>query len=402
MSGPGPGGAATGRPRALVVGAGPAGLATAIGLRAAGFDPVVLEQAAGTGSVGTALTLWPNALAALAAIESDPAGGDPGGGIAAVVHALGQPAEGNQIRAADGRLLDDVPAPTMRSRFGGTGIALLRADLVGALQERLGADVVRTGARCVGWWATADRVTVRLADGTEESGDLLVGADGLRSVVRAQLCGGRDELSYAGYPVWRGVTDFDLGSAPGLLSMGRGAQFGLFPMTHGRAYWFASLPLPAGRGAHLPAREFLSDRFADWHRPVPQVLAATADWQIMVTDIYERRPVRRWGQGRVTLVGDAAHPSTPHLGQGTCQAFEDAAVLGLRLRQGRSVPEALRDYEAARRTRANALTRQARMLGQVGQWRHPAACWAREQMIRRSPRGPRLRQLARMFSFRQD
>lgn len=382
-----------------MVGAGPAGLAVALAVRAAGYRPLVLEKTgADEQRVGTALTLWPNALEALAELGAGPRGGADGG-LAAAVRALGQPAEGNQIRTADGRLLDDIPASVMRG-LGGTGLALLRSELVGVLRDRLGAGTIRTGAHCLGWTRAGDRVVAHLADGTEEVGDLLIGADGLRSAVRRQLLGGRDALRYAGYPVWRGVTEYDLGPAPGLLSMGPGAQFGLFPMRDGRAYWFASLALPAGRATELPAREFLAERFGDWRQPVPAVLAATSDQQILVTDIYDRRPLRRWGCGPVVLVGDAAHPSTPNLGQGTCQALEDAAVLGHHLRRYGHGDQALRAYESARRSRANGLTRQARMFGQIGQWRHPVACWLREQMIRRFPREPRLRQLARTFATR--
>jgi 2-polyprenyl-6-methoxyphenol hydroxylase-like FAD-dependent oxidoreductase len=374
--------------RALVIGAGPAGLAVALSLRAVGVEPVVFEQFEQPRTGGTGLTLWPNALAALAAFHVDKP-----------VREIALPAEGNVIRTASGGLLHEIPGPEMRLRFGGTGIALLRSDLVGALLDLLGDGVVRAGQRCVGYRAAGDRVAARFADGTEEWGDLLVGADGIRSAVRSQFCGGKDLLRYAGYSVWRGVTRFALGSAAGLLTIGPGAQFGLFPMRDARAYWFASMSLPAGRATTLPARPLLLDRFGHWHRPIPDVLQATADTEIVITDSYDRAPLRRWGTGRVTLVGDAAHPSTPNLGQGTCQAFEDAAVLGHRLGLGDDVEAALRAYESARRSRANSMTNRARRLGQLGGWRNPAACWLRDQLMKHAPRGPGIRQMERMFAF---
>ncbi|MFI2710740.1 FAD-dependent monooxygenase [Micromonospora sp. NPDC018662] len=373
--------------RALIVGGGPAGLATALALRDAGWTAEVVERSVDPSASGVALTLWPNALAALAALRADKP-----------VREAGCPAEGNQIRAADGRVLDDVPGPVMAERFGGRGLALLRADLVAALRDQLSPGTLRTGVRCVGWTETGGRVRVDLSDGGTATVDLLVGADGIRSAVRRQLLGdGPDRLRYAGYPVWRGVARHDLGVAPGLLTMGRAAQFGLFPLTGGRAYWFATMPMRRGWGERVPRRVW-SARFDGWHDPVPRVLAATPDEDIVVTDIYDRAPVPRWSAGRVVLVGDAAHPSTPNLGQGTCQALEDAVVLGRCLRE-HPVEQALPRYEAARRRRADGLTRQARMLGRVGTWGNPAACWLREQMIRRAPAGPRLRQMAEMFAF---
>jgi 2-polyprenyl-6-methoxyphenol hydroxylase-like FAD-dependent oxidoreductase len=378
--------------RALIVGGGPGGLATALALRSVGVDALVFEQSGQPGSrVGTGLTLWPNALAALAAFDADKP-----------VRDVGFPAQGNQIVVPGGALLDDVPAALMRERFGGTGIALLRSELIDVLLSLLGPDVVRTSMRYQGYRAEGNRVVACFADGAEEVGDLLIGADGLRSVVRSQLHDGGERLRYAGYPVWRGVTGYPLGRAPGVLTMGRAAQFGLFPMRNNRVYWFATVPMAEGHAATLPARAVLLDRFGDWHAPIGAVLAASRPEEIVVTDIYDRPPMRRWGRGRVTLMGDAAHPSTPELGQGTCQAFEDAAVLGRCLGRHPDVAYALERYESVRRARANVMATQARRLGRLGQWGNPLACWLRAQFIRHSPRGPRMRQLGRMFTFGEE
>ena len=374
--------------RALVIGASPAGLAAALAVRSAGYTPVVLEQAAELREVGTALTLWPNALAALAELN-----------LADDVAAVGCPAEGNQIRTPSGRLVDDVSGQAMREWFGSTGMTLLRSELIAVLLNRLGADAIRTGARCVGVTSTPTAVVAHLADGREETGALLIGVDGLHSVVRAQLVGGRDPLRYAGYPVWRGIAEYDLGRAPGSLSMGRGAQFGMFPMRGGRTYWFASLRMPPGVARTVTAAALLYDRFASWHPPIRDVLITTPAHQIIVTDVYDRRPLRRWRSGRVALVGDAAHPSEPTLGQGTCQALEDAAVLARCLRRGRTVDDALRAYEASRRRRANGLARQAAMLGRIGLWQNPLSCWLREQVMTHTPGRLRQRQLAQRFAF---
>jgi len=377
--------------RALVIGAGPAGLATAIALRSRGMEAHVFEQSGRLDGAGTGLTLWPNALRALATFGAD----EP-------IREAGLAAEGNEIRTADGRLLDVVSGDQMRARFGGTGIALHRAELVEALVELATTDVVHLGARCVGYSLEGPRVAARFADGSEVAGDLLVGADGINSRVRAQVVARDDLLRYGGYAVWRGVAKLSLGRAPGMLAMGAGAQFGAFPMRDGRAYWFASLTMREGVGRTLPARALLRERFDGWLDPVCDLLDATADEQIVVSDIYDSRPLRRWGRGAVTLVGDAAHPSAPTLGQGTCQAFEDAAALAHRLATPGPIEPALRAYESCRRRRANGMTRQARRLGQVGKWRRPASVWLREQLIGRSPSGPRMRQMERMFAFDVD
>src|SRR5581483_8104147 len=146
-------------------------------------------------------------------------------------------------------------------------------------------------------------------------------------------------------------------------------------------------------------RQMLLRAFGRWHPPIRAVLEATDDTAIVATDILEVAPPRRWSVGRVTLLGDAAHPSTPNLGQGACQAFEDAAVLGRALREHAHVPTALRAYEAQRVRRANAMTAQARWMGRMGQWRGGLACWLRDQMILRTPAPLGRRNLRWMFDF---
>lgn len=373
--------------RALIVGAGPAGLATAVLLRRAGLETRVHEGAPGPRTGGSALTLWPNALTALESV-----------GVAAAVLARSEPSAGLAMRTAGGDTLQ-YTSPELMERCGGTGRALLRADLLDVLYGAYGAQEVRFGDRCVGVRQEHGLVVARFDDGREEEGDLLVGADGIRSVVRASLFGGGD-LRYSGYAVTRGVASVAEHGHPALLSLGAGRQFGLFPLPDGRMYWFAAFAAPerrtVGSTGHLP---FLLERFGDWHDPVPRVLRATDPSDVRVTGIHDRRPLRRWGTGAVILAGDAAHPSAPALGQGTCQAFEDAVVLARHLAGSDDVPGALRAYAARRRRRAHSVTVQSRWMGRMGQWRHPLLCGVRDGLIRAMPQSAQLRGLRTMFAF---
>ena len=378
--------------RALVAGAGPAGLATALALRDCGIDAVVLERADSLARRGTGLTLWPNAVAALRAI-----------GAADSVLAVSEPCDGIEIRSHRGELLDATPGDVMRRKFGHCGIALSRADLIDVLVSTLGRQHVRCAARCVDYRDDGKSVTVVLEGGEEMHGDVLVGADGMRSLIRAQMVGYGDDLRYAGYVVYRAIAEHDLHGKPGILTMGRGAQFGMFPMPRGRAYWFASREAPASaRQLAANTKYCLLESFASWHEPIPGLVAATDTDALVSSAIYDREPLQTWSKGRVTLVGDAAHPSTPNLGQGTCQAFEDAVILARSLRDCDNVAVALQTYEAHRRQRANTISVQARRFGQIGRWSNPAACWLRNQMIKRLARRNREKQLHAMFAFDQQ
>ena len=374
----------TGQRTAVVIGAGPAGLATAVALRRAGLHTIVYERQRALSTLGTGLTLWPNGLSALATFGADRPVRD---------RALASP--GTAMRAADGRTLQLMSAGDLE-RAGGCGVALHRAELVAALAGLLPPGQIRFGATCVGV-RTEHRAAVATFDtGDEVRADLIVGADGLRSRVRA-ACGLDRPLRHGGATVWRAAVHHRLAARPGLLTLGGPYQFGIWRLPGDQVYWFASAPTPPGRhrsGDSRPPAEF-----AGWHDPIGALLAATPTEQIVVTDIYDSAPLPSWSRGRVVLVGDAAHPSLPHMGQGTSQAFEDAAVLADRLAAGPDLASALSDYHRRRRDRARSAWSQARMLARVGGWRNGVACAVRERAMAAAPAGMQVRQLQRLFAF---
>jgi 2-polyprenyl-6-methoxyphenol hydroxylase-like FAD-dependent oxidoreductase len=377
--------AAPNQGRAVVIGAGPAGLATAVALERAGWTASVCESAAGPVPGGSGLTLWPNAFAALAEL-----------GLAAAVRAAGSDSDGLEMRTDRGRVLQQLSRAELTTEFGGTGVALLRRDLVAALAEAYGSDRIGYGRRFLAAEQAdpAGPVRVRFADGTEEPADLLVGADGARSLVRDGTLD-LTRLRYLGFAVARGIAGHRHEPFPALMSMGAGSQFGMFPLPAGRTYWFASFRTEHG----LPAdpRTALTE-FAGWHDPIPTVLAATPPDRLVLTDVYDSAPVRRWHRGRVTLAGDAAHPSAPTLGQGAGQAFEDAVALARCLGATPDVPRALAAYQQARASRANALTKQAHRMARLGNWRSPALCALRDRMIAAPSTEIQLRRLRGTFA----
>lgn len=375
----------TGRRRAIVIGAGPAGLATALALRGADFDVTVHERRPDEHTTGTALTLWPNGLAALATFGAD-----------AAVRARCLASPGTAMRTSSGRILTQMSGPDLDA-VGGRGVALSRRDLLAALAGQLAPGVVRYGAPCVGVRNEPDGATALFADGGEDRADLVVGADGIRSTVRA-TCGIHTRLRYAGFTVWRATVPFPMPCSPGLLTLGGPNQFGIWQLRGGEVYWFAATPAVEGaqrRGSSRPP-----ELFGTWHPPIPQLLAATPTRRITVTDIYDSTPLPRWSAGSVVLVGDAAHPSLPNMGQGTSQAFEDVAVLADRLAAEPDIGRALRQYEARRRRRARSAWSQARMLARVGCWHGRLACRIRETLMTAAPERAQRGQLARLFAFR--
>jgi 2-polyprenyl-6-methoxyphenol hydroxylase-like FAD-dependent oxidoreductase len=303
------------------------------------------------------------------------------------------------LRRWDGRVLVAANGEALERRLGDVSVVVQRAELTQMLRRELPDDAVVSPAACMGFSEDAAGVTARFADGTRASGELLVGADGIGSVVRARLFGAPPP-SYAGYTAWRGVVSFEHARLMPGVSIGHGCQFGQAPMADGAVYWFATENGPPQRQAPGGGwKEHLLELFERWHAPIGALLAATPESAILHNDILDRPPLALWSKGRVTLLGDAAHPMTPNLGQGANQALEDACALARALTRHTSLSPALHEYESARRERANAVTLGSRRVGQVMQLEHPAACWLRDALLgTRVATQLQLRQLTRLVS----
>lgn len=374
----------------IIIGAGIGGPAAAIALRQLGYHVAVYEQAPALHAVGAALSLWKNALDALREL-----------GLWQQLRAASLPDVHGGIWSRDGELLVAADAAAMERRFGRALVAVHRADLQEALIQGLGEEHANLGRQCVGFQQDAEGVTVHFADGGQARAGLLIGAGGLHSPIRAQLHGDRPPR-YAGYTAWRAVIPFAADRPNGGLrtgeSWGRGARHGRLPLTNGRVYWFAARNAPQGRHARDGEKAALLATFAGWHEPVEALIWATAEEEILRNDIYDRPPLKTWGAGRVTLLGDAAHPMTPNLGQGAAQALEDAVVLRNCVREHGLTPAALRAYEARRIPRTTSILRASRLAGAVGQWAHPAAVAARRWLARLLLGRLQMRQLDRLLT----
>lgn len=338
-----------------VIGGGIGGMAAALALHRRGIAFTLHEREADFAEAGAGMSLWPNATRVLRSF-----------GILDQVMALGEPVDQFNLRRWDGRWISEI---SMRG-FATPALCIHRADLHRSLHEALPAARLRAGRRLQSFTQDAGGVTAVFADGSEAAAAGLIGADGIHSAVRAQLHG-VTAPAYRGYQIWRGIAP----EVPGLVrghigeTWGRGRRFGILPMGQGRICWYATRngpPAPADTSA--ARKEEVLRLFRDWHDPIPALIAATEPADIMRNSARDRPALRRWGGGCVTLLGDAAHPITPNVGQGACMAIEDAACLARCLEVEPGVAAAFRRYETARRNRTAFVGRQARRIGMIGQW----------------------------------
>jgi 2-polyprenyl-6-methoxyphenol hydroxylase-like FAD-dependent oxidoreductase len=340
-----------------VIGGGIGGLSAARSLQRAGWQVQVLEQASRLEPLGAGITLWPNAVLALRSL-----------GIT-LDHPTVEATSGG-LRTSRGRWLSRTDPSGYADRYGAPLVALHRADLQDALLNSLAPGTVLTSARVDQVELGADRVVVQHASGASHA-DLVVLADGLASTHRSLVAGPGPGPRYAGYTAWRAVSDHptDLTGQLGTTeSWGRGQRFGIVPLLDGRTYWFATANTAEGERSADGEHAEVVRRFAGWHAPIHDLLNSTDPAAVLRHDVYDLRPhPTTYVRGPLVLLGDAAHAMTPNLGQGACQAIEDAVTLGALAHPSADLAAALARYDAVRRPRAQRIARISREIGLLGQ-----------------------------------
>ncbi|TCO41531.1 2-polyprenyl-6-methoxyphenol hydroxylase-like FAD-dependent oxidoreductase [Kribbella antiqua] len=337
---------------AIVVGAGIGGVTAAVALQRCGWQVTVLERAPELGEVGAGISVWPSAVAVLEEL-----------GVKGVekAAALSKPAG---MRKPNGRWV--VKAADLGVEIP---VMIHRAQLHDLITDQFGpAITVRTGYTVTE--ITQDDTGVTIND--ELRADLVVAADGIRSVIRQAIYPDYQGPQYSGYTAYRGIADVEIDDGGGE-TWGRGQRFGFARLIDGRIYWYATANQPAGQRSHAEA-------FGGWHEPIPAILAGTAD--VLQNDIYDLAlPLRPFHNGRVVLLGDAAHAMTPNLGRGACSAIEDAGALARHLADDASLGTALAAYDTERRPATTKLIKRSRSVGQLGQVANPVVCAVRDGLL---------------------
>jgi 2-polyprenyl-6-methoxyphenol hydroxylase-like FAD-dependent oxidoreductase len=377
--------------RVAIIGGGIGGLTAANALSQAGIEAAVYEAAAELREIGAGVALHPNAMKVLRAI-----------GLEDGVRAVAGQAQRQVLRNwKTGRVIGSTSRRRQAASFGIEGATAHRADLLDVLARALPAGMVTLGRRCTQVRTDGEVAAARFADGSEIEADVIVGADGIHSPVRASLFG-PDAPRFTGKICYRSVVP--AAAVHGGRPAGEGAQW-LGP--HG------TIVLYPMRGEELInvvchyddasyrheswitecRREEVLERYAGWHESLLRLFAAADTWYKWA--LYDRDPMPRWTRGRITVLGDAAHPMLPYLGQGACQAIEDGAVLATALSAEAADPLAGLDrYERTRRPRASRVVLTARERGLSNHLTSPWAAWRRDLSIawrrrvnRRDPEG---------------
>jgi FAD-dependent urate hydroxylase len=339
--------------KVVVIGAGIGGLTAGIALSQAGYEVEVYDRVQELRPVGAGISLWSNGVKVLNRL-----------GLGADMAAIGGQMNRMEYRTWTGELLNSIDLSPLIHEVGQRPYPVARRDLQAMLLQAFPGEV-NLGHRCIGVEEDETGVTAFFENGHQARGDLVVAADGIRSILRTYVLGYEVEPKYGGYTNWNGLVAADEAIAPKdcwMIYVGGHKRASMMPVAGDRFYFFFDVPLPKGTPANPDTyRAELKAHFQGWADPVQALIERFDPSTVARPEIHDVGPIDQFVKGRVALLGDAAHATCPDMGQGGCQAMEDSLVLAQYLKTTNvSIADALKRYEMERTVRANAVVQKAR------------------------------------------
>ncbi|QCC49467.1 FAD-dependent monooxygenase [Halobellus limi] len=353
-------------PPIAIVGGGICGLTTALALEQRGFTVDVYEATAEYQPVGAGILLQTNALVALETL-----------GLADEICDAGRSLSDVQIRSPTGRVLQTFDLDAEQNAFGHRYVAIHRAKLLKILRQNL-TSPIHNGKRCT-QVSDPHRPTVHFDDGTHIDPGIVIGADGINSTVRDAIT--TVSKRSIDTTVFRAVTSVSLPKqhqATGFEVWGNGTYTGGAPIGDSRFYWFATAPTEL---AETASATDLQASFADYPEPIPAIIDALTNDEVITTGLSDLPAVPRWHCGSTVLAGDAVHGMLPFAGQGAAQSIEDAVTLAATLDSHTRVTDAFANYESRRANRADRVRAESHRLGRLGTMQSSLACRLRNTAV---------------------
>ncbi len=370
-----------------IIGGGIAGLTTAIALKRIGIDAVVVEATPEFRPVGAGLSLAANAMQAFREL-----------GIADAVIAAGRKIDALTILDQKGNVINRTNTEQVNAKYGISNFSIHRAALHDVLYSLLPPGSITRGKRSCDIEEVGDGYCVFFEDGSSILTNHLIVAEGIHSPIRNKILPA-SKLRYAGYTCWRGIVKNEKQITTVSETWGTGGRFGIVPLANEQIYWFATKNVKEP-GSKLKEfkRSDLAYNFRDYHEPVVDLINATPQEHIIWNDIFDLEPISNYAFGNLVLIGDAAHATTPNLGQGACMAIEDAVVLANCLKKHSNVPDAFRSFQEKRLKRTHEIVKGSWRLGKMAQIENAFLSKARNLLFRMIPQSVYEKQIDDLFN----
>jgi 2-polyprenyl-6-methoxyphenol hydroxylase-like FAD-dependent oxidoreductase len=365
-----------------IIGGGIAGLTFSIALNPEKFECHIFEKKENFGEVGAAISVFPNALSVCKEL-----------GVMEDIMVSAGELKKIILKTAKGRTMS-ITEPKGEFPI----ICIHRADLHRALLTHSKAELYENHGLAFMEELPSQKMRLHFENGNTRDFDTVIGADGIHSAVRKYVLNDGPP-TFRGYNIWRGVIKTDFAIGHGSETMGKGKRVGIVPIKDGVYGWWATCneafmqdDEPEG------TRNKLMRLFADWHHPIPLFMKETD--VIIKNSLSDRVPTKGWSKGNAVLIGDAAHPTTPNLGQGGCTAIEGAYLLAKCIEKYGTTAQAYHRYEALHFERAKLINQKSLELGKIGQLSNPILIALRNLIFFLTPSMISVKLLSRYFNRR--
>ncbi len=353
-----------------IIGAGIGGLTTALALKKHNIPFTVFEAATELKPVGAGIILANNAMQVFRQL-----------GIHTEIERIGNPLYFTTLSKPDFSPLTRVDLKPFEQQFGVQNHTIHRADLHKILIKAVGENNIELNKRLKSVSKVEERFIMEFEDDNRQACEYLIGADGIKSKVRSVLFN-YEEYRDSGQLCWRGVTEFDIPKSYRhelVEAWGKGRRFGFVPLRNNRVYWYLLIDKTIGTLSSSPL-EFAGDFI-----PMAEaVIRKTPQEKIIATELYDLKPFSHWSQPNVCLIGDAAHATTPNLGQGACQAVEDAYAL-YKLLLDNDLKTSIQLYPKVRLKKAHSIVNKSWQVGKLAHLSKQPGIFLRDTIMRATP-----------------
>jgi len=368
-----------------IIGAGIGGLTTALTLQQKGLNVKIFESSAEIKPVGAGIIMANNAMQVFQKL-----------GIQDKIEKAGNKISYMKITDTQLNNISVVDLTEYEKKYGVHNIAIHRGELQKILANEVGYDNINLSKRLSKIEKT-EVFKLTFEDNSAVESKLVIGADGIKSVVRNQLFQ-ESTLRNANQKCWRGICEIDLPEKYHNElneAWGKGKRFGFVKISNQKVYWYALTNSKNTKSDEVN----LTEMFSEFHSDILKIISATGKKQIIVSDIIDLKLIYKWQGENVCLIGDAAHATTPNLGQGACQAIEDAYVIGKLLGSGLSIENTFEDYEKLRRKKAHSIVNTSWTIGKIAHIENRFGVWLRNFAMKSLPKSANKKQLDMIFNL---